>query len=145
MAEEPVREVIRRLYDEVLNRGDMEVLNEIVSEDLIENQAGPPGSPTGREGFREWLTTFRRAFPDLHFDIKDMIIDKNKAWVRSTGYGTNTGEFLGLPATGKTIAAEAIDIFRIENGQQVEHWGVFDQYAIMQQLGLVQSAGEQGK
>jgi predicted ester cyclase len=78
------------------------------------------------------------AFPDLHFDTEDVIEQGDKLVARFRATGTQTGEFMGMPATGKSVDVDGIDILRFgDNGLAHEHWGVFDALGMMQQLGLV--------
>jgi predicted ester cyclase len=77
-------------------------------------------------------------FPDWRFDAEDILTSGDKIIARSSVTGTNKGEFMGMPATGKSINIQAIDIVRFGNdGLAVEHWGVMDMMSMMQQLGVV--------
>ena len=78
-------------------------------------------------------------FPDLTFSAEDMIAEGDKVAVRFTMRGTHKGEFMGVPATGKQFEVSGIDIVRFAGGKAVEHWGVTDTMAMMQQLGAVPS------
>ena len=78
------------------------------------------------------------AFPDMRMAVEDVIASGDKAVARVTVTGTNTGEFMGMPATGKSAAVKLIDITRFgDDGLAREHWGVVDQLALMQQLGVI--------
>jgi steroid delta-isomerase-like uncharacterized protein len=143
MDNERLENLTRRFYEEVFNRGNLQAIDELVNQNMLEHQL-LPGLPPGREGLRQWTIMFRTAFPDLHADIEDLTIDGDRVWIRSVMRGTNTGQFMGMSPTGKTFQAESIDIIRVDqHGSMVEHWGVFDQAAMMQQLGLAQPSGEQ--
>ena len=86
----------------------------------------------------------RTAFPDFHTEIEDLTIDGDKVWVRAKFSGKNTGQFMGMSPTGKSFQADAIDIIRVnQRGTMIEHWGVFDQASMLQQLGMTQQSGEQ--
>ena len=77
-------------------------------------------------------------FPDLRFDAEDILTSGDKVVARSRVTGTNKGEFMGMPATGKSINVQASDIVRFGNdGLAAEHWGVMDMMSIMQQLGAI--------
>jgi predicted ester cyclase len=77
-------------------------------------------------------------FPDLRFDAEDILTSGDKVVARARVTGTNKGEFMGMPATGKSINVQAIDIVSFGNdGLAVEHWGVMDMMSMMQQLGVV--------
>ena len=123
--------IMRRIYDEVFSNGNLAVVDELVVKDVIEHEEGPQGS----EGLKQTVTMFRTAFPDLQFSVEDMIAEGDKVVSRITMRGTHKGEFMGIPATDKTFAVQVIDIIRFANGKAVEHWGVTDSAAMMQQLG----------
>jgi predicted ester cyclase len=83
--------------------------------------------------FEQWFA----AVPDLAATIDDMIASGDKVFVRSTISGTQTGEFLGMPPTGKSFSIGSMDIVRIQDDQAIEHWGIQDTMAMMTQLGLM--------
>ena len=143
MADDRLVEVTHKLYEEVFNRGNLSAINECVDANLIEHQPLGPNMPEGREGLRQWVIMIRQAFPDVKFKIHDLVIDGDKVWVRSMMSGTQKGEMMGLPPTGKSVEVEAIDIIRFSQGKMIEHWGVFDQMIMLQQLGVAQTIGEQ--
>jgi C-1 hydroxylase len=84
-----------------------------------------------------------KSFPDWHETIEDIIAEGDKVWVRVKATGTITGEYRGLPPTGKKVTYEAVDIYRIANGKLVEYWGVSDT-DFLKQLGAIEYT-EQGK
>ena len=78
------------------------------------------------------------AFPDLRMEPEDVLASGDKVVARTRGTGTHRGEFMGIPASGKSIDVELIDIMRFgEDGLVTEHWGVFDALTMMQQLGAI--------
>jgi steroid delta-isomerase-like uncharacterized protein len=123
-----------RFVTEVMNKGDMAVADELLAPDFVEHEEMPPGMPGGRDGCKQFFVMFRKAFPDLKVTIDDMIAEGDKVVLRATWHGTNTGEFMGMPATGKTVDYQAIDIVRMKDGKAVEHWGVDDRLGMMQQM-----------
>jgi len=127
--------LMRQIYD-VINTGDVDRADELLAEDMVEHEEFP-GLDPGREGFKQFVRTFRSAFPDLRFEIEDMIAEGDRVAARVTMTGTHEGEFMGMPATGKQIRVSSIDIGRFENGKGVEHWGATDTMAMMQQLGAL--------
>lgn len=127
---------IRRMYD-VINAGDLDGFESVLAGDFVEHEETPGLEPT-REGVREFFGMFTAAFPDLRFDAEDILASGDKVVARVRVTGTHTGEFMGMPATGKRMDVQAIDIIRFgADGLAHEHWGVFDAMAMMQQLGLV--------
>jgi C-1 hydroxylase len=85
------------------------------------------------------MSTFMAAFPDLRFEIEDLIADGDLVAARMTARATHRGEFMGLPPTGKPIAVSVMGEVRIEDRHIVEHWNVMDEVHLLQQLGLAQA------
>jgi steroid delta-isomerase-like uncharacterized protein len=126
----------RRFMEEAFNKGNMKAVDEFMSANFVEHDPFPGQGP-GLQGFKQGLTAFRQAFPDLHVGIDDMIADGEKVVIRSTMKGTHKGTFMNMPPTGKQISVEGIDIVRISGGKAVEHWGLTDTFTMMQQLGAI--------
>jgi steroid delta-isomerase-like uncharacterized protein len=143
MADERLKEDTRKFYDEVFNRGNYDKINEYVDANMVEHEQLPPGTPPGREGFRQWLTNMRRSFPDMHIELQGSTVDGDRVWTYLRMTGTNKGEMMGMPATGKSVRVDGFDILRYSNGKIVEHWGVFDNLGLMTQLGVIQPMGQQ--
>ena len=138
MLTETNKTVARRLLEEVWNKGNLAALNEIIDKDHVSSGPGTlPGLPTGPEGTKQLVTVYRNAFPDIHFTIDEQIAEGDKVVTRWTGHGTNNGELLGMPATGKSSTVSGISVDRLANGKIAESWGVFDQFGMMQQLGVI--------
>lgn len=127
---------IRRLYD-LINAGDIDGFGRQVADDFIEREE-LPGIPPTKAGVLQYFQMLRAAFPDLRMDVEDVLADGDKAVARVRVTGTHTAEFMGIPATGRSVAVNLIDISRFGNdGLAREHWGVVDQLALMQQLGAI--------
>ena len=138
MLSETNKTVSRRLFEEVWNKGNLAVLNELIANDQVNSGPGTlPGLPTGPEGAKQFVMMYRNAFPDTHFTIDEQISEGDKVVTRWTGSGTHKGELVGIPATGKSSTVTGISIDRIVNGKIVESWGIFDQFGMMQQLGVI--------
>lgn len=130
-------ELMSQAYD-MLNAGDLDGFSQMVSEDFVEHEVAP-GLAEGKEGVLQFFTMYRAAFPDLRFEPQQTFVngDTAAAYVRVTGTHTG-GEFMGIPATGKSIDVTGVDIVRFgDDGVGREHWGVFDAMGMMQQLGVV--------
>lgn len=136
MAEEENKTKTRRFMEEAFNKGNMNVIDELLAPNFVDHNPFP-GYPPGLEGIRQGIAELRKGFPDLRFSIDDLLADGDKVVIRSTMTGTNKGAFMGTPATGKQIKVAAIDIVRITGGKAVEHWGITQDLEMMQQLGLV--------
>jgi steroid delta-isomerase-like uncharacterized protein len=130
--------VIRRFVEEVQNRKNWDVFDELNAEDFV-NHSAPPGVPSDRAGGKMFLSSFMSAFPDCHFTIDDMIAEGDQVVTKKTFTGTHTAELNGVPATGNRVTLQFVDIMRVRDGQIVEHWLCMDQLAFMQQLGAAPS------
>jgi predicted ester cyclase len=120
--------VLAGIY-EAINTGNVGLLDKFVAPDYVEHSEGFRGV----EPFRQQIT----AFPDLHVSIHDLLTDGDRFASRTTVTGTHTGDLMGMPATGRRISVEAVDIGRIENGQAKERWGGLNMYAMLTQLGVI--------
>ena len=141
MAAEQNKALVVRFVEELFNRGNMGIVGEIFAPDFIEREQLPPGIPSGREGVKVLTTMLRSAFPDFKATIDDILAEGDKVVIRMTWSGTQKGEFMGIPASGKRISIGVIDIIRITNGKVVEHWGQMDSMSMMQQLGAIPAPG----
>ena len=131
---------MRRLVDEIMNKGNLAVVDELISADAVDHSL-MPGQEPGPEGFKKLVTMFRSAFPDLQVTVEDMIAEGDKVVARVTTRGTHKGEFMGIPPTGKPVTVPEIHIVRIAGGKMVEPWGIEDNMAMMQQLGVISPPG----
>jgi predicted ester cyclase len=128
---------VNRIYAEFINQGNEAVFDELVDANIIENEEMPPGMEPNREGVKQLFRMFRSAFPDLHFQVDELIAADDKIVARISVSGTNEGSFMKMPPTGNKISYKLIDIFRLVNGKVVEHWGIGDNAKMMQQLGAI--------
>ena len=126
----------KQFYNEVANKGNVDMIDQLFAENFVEHEAFPGLAPS-REGVKQFFTMMRTAFPDLKFDVEFMLSDGDKVAAYVTMSGTQKGEFMGMPASGKRFTTKTIDIIRIVDGKAVEHWGVTDAMTMMQQLGAV--------
>ena len=133
--------LMTQVYDEVVNGGNDTVFNELFDDQFIEHEDNP-GFEKNKEGVRQLFHHLRTAFPDVHFRVDDMFASGDKVVTRLTFTGTNEGEFMGMPATGKSISVNGIDIVRFANGKLVEHWGLMDNMTMMDQLGVMGDDGD---
>ena len=132
----------RRFVDEVINRGNVAVIDELAAPNYVDHTS-PPGVPPTAEGQKVFVTMFRGAFPDLHYTIDDTITEGDRLVQRTTAHGTMKGDFMGMPASGKEATWSEIHIVRFDaDGKAVEHWGVVDQLGMLAQLGFAQAPGQ---
>jgi steroid delta-isomerase-like uncharacterized protein len=127
---------MRRVY-ELISAGDIDGFGEHVADGFVEHEE-LPGLEPSKEGVMQWFRMYVAAFPDLRMDPEDVLVSGDKVVARARATGTHRGEFMGMPATGKRIDVQLIDIIRFgEDGLAIEHWGVFDALTMMQQLGAI--------
>jgi steroid delta-isomerase-like uncharacterized protein len=126
---------IRRVIEEVYNRGDLRVVDEVAASDLIIHASSQ--DIHGRDGAKHYGAALRAAFPDLHFTVENQIAEGDMVVTRRTARGTHRGEFQNVPATGRKIQLEGTDIDRITGGKVVECWTHVDELGLMRQLGAI--------
>ena len=125
--------VVRRWIEEFKTGGDESVGDEVRSPHFV-NHSAPPGAPAGPEAGKLYFRALRAAFPDLHVRIEDMLAEGDRVVTRQTFSGTHRGEWLGVPATGRTVSWAVIDIVRLADGRLVDHWAVADLHGLLGQL-----------
>ena len=135
MSAEENKAIVRR-YQEIYNSNNVDALTEVVAEDFLTPRM-MPGMPQGLEGAKTIHKATLLGMPDWHTEIEDLIAEGDKVVARITMTGTHTGDFFGIPATGKKISFSGIYIVRIANGKIVEHWGEEDSVSLLQQLGTM--------
>ena len=142
MSTEENKAIVRRVYEEAINRGNMAVVDELVSPDYVAHDPGFPQPVRGPEGLKQYFLVFRTAFPDLHLTIEDIIAEGDTVVVRHTARGTHQGDLMGMPPTGKQETVTGIAIHRLVNGKFVESWVNAGSLGLMQQLGVIPSMGQ---
>ena len=127
---------IQRLYA-FINAGDIDGFGQQLADDFVEREE-IPGLPPTKDGVVQYFRILLAAFPDMRMDVQDVIASGDKAVARVRVSGTHEGEFMGIPPTGNQVSMNLIDITRFgDDGLAREHWGVADQLAMLQQLGVI--------
>lgn len=137
MSTEANKATIRRIPNEIYNQGQLAVADEVFEPEYIEHTPLPPGFPTGVQAVKAYAAMLRAAFPDLKLTVEDEVAEGDRVVMRITYSGTQTGEFMGIPATGKRAVWTQTHICRLANGRLAEHWVNADQLGMMQQLGVI--------
>ena len=134
-----VRAILQRMFEEIINRGNLEVANELFAEDFIDH--GPMGDIHGREAFKQLVAQWRSAVPDVHCELENIFSEGDLAgWlVRTTG--THTGDDLGFPATGKRFETVSANIGRFRDGLAAEHWSEQGMLPMLAQIGVLPLPG----
>jgi steroid delta-isomerase-like uncharacterized protein len=127
----------RRYFEEVWNRGNLAALDQLLTADYINHAPSTPNPPRGADGLKPIVAAIRKAFPDLHFEIEDVIATTDAVVVRTRMTGTHRGDFFGVAPTGRRVSVNQINIERIRDGRIAEHWRVTDELTLMRQLGVV--------
>ncbi len=129
--------IFRSIMD-VVNSGNLGKADEVFDANYVEHSAAPDQAP-GVEGFKQLISMFRSAFPDLNSTVEDLIAEGDKVVGRVTASGTHKGELMGIAPSGNQVTISEIHIIRIAGGKVVEHWGIVDQLGLMQQIGAIPS------
>jgi len=129
--------LLKRFYDEVAEKGNVAAVDELVARNFVEHEKFPGGLSPDREGLKDYFTMMHKAFPDLSCDVHFTMSDGDRVAAYATVSGTQKGEFMGMPPSGKKFSAHCVDIIRFADGKAVEHWGAFDAATMMQQLGAM--------
>ena len=129
--------VIRRFIEEVWNNGNDEVLDELVSEDHVDHDPAQAGSPSGRDGMRAFVRTYRGAFPDSRIELGELIAEGDLVAAPWTATGTHQGELMGIAPSGKHVEITGIGVDRVVDGQIVESWSNWDTLGLLTQIGAV--------
>ncbi len=119
MAKRENKRIVRDYITEVLNKCDLDAVDQYVSDD----------------GFKERIALLLRAFPDLKVAIEDELVDGDRVAIRFSGNATQQGGYHGRPASGKPVVLSGTAIYRIEDGRIAEAWVNWDTLAIMEQIG----------
>jgi predicted ester cyclase len=120
-----------------LNSGNVSVADEVFQSDCVIHINGNARRDLSLDNFKEMVSGLLVAFPDLHFTINDQFTSGEKVSTRWTAKGTNTGPFGEMQATGRGVEIEGLIIDYVVNGRVARRWELWDQMAMMQQLGLV--------
>lgn len=130
--------VVRRLMDEVWSRGRLDAVDQLLAPDYAGHNL-PEGLPSDAEGFKQVMSLYRTAFPDMPITLEDLVAEGDRVVVRWSARGTHGGDLAGIPPTGRPVSVTGIDIYRLAGGKIVENWNQSDQMGMMQQIGAVPS------
>jgi len=124
-----------RRFFEGWNQGNTAVFDELIAADFRAHD--PSGPINGLEEYKQFFTTYRTAFPDIHFTIEDQLAEGEMVVTRWTGTGTQQGPLMGIPPSGKRVSITGITITRYVNDKAVESWGSYDTLGMLQQIGAI--------
>lgn len=125
--------VVRRFIDEIFLKSDFSAVDELLTDDFTPHTWGP--MPPGRDGLKDAIERVSKGISDPKMVIEDVIAEGDRVAVRLTSSATHTGDFMGMPASGKRYEIGEIHIFRLRDGRVCEHWHQADFLGMMKQLG----------
>jgi steroid delta-isomerase-like uncharacterized protein len=137
------KQVVRKIYEDCINRGTLDLLALLISDDY----AGV-GGERGPSAFAKTVTSLRQGFPDVRFTIDDLVAEGDRVTVRWKWQGTHQGVFNALPASQREVTNEGIVIYQLTDGKIVRAWLQTDRLGVLQQIGVVPKdlgAGSQSK
>ena len=138
------KEIVRRYYEEALNEGRTDLLEELIAQDVVNHdplsdETLTPEEARGFEGFQRHVEVFHEAFPDGMVTLDEMIAEGDVVAARFTVEGTHEGRFGGFEPTGERVSETSMVFYRIEDGKIVERWLESDNLSFLQQLGVIPS------
>jgi len=144
MSAKDLKALVRRFFEQAsMGKGvTFAAIDKLFVADYVEH--GGSGEDTrGIKDYKQSISEFYSAVPDVHVTINDMVVEGDKVAVRFTLSGTHKGEFMGAAPTGKKVTIEEIGIIRIVGGKFVESWVRYDTLGLMQQLNLIPTSGKE--
>lgn len=138
MTHDEVKAMCTTLIEEVFNRGNVRVADEWVAPNFYNHEA--PDSP-GPEGFKATATWLRSVFPDYRAELEELVVEDDLVVARLRVSGTQQGEFMGRPPTGRRFSVQHMHMYRMAGGRLVEHWACRDDLGQLAQLGLLPPLG----
>lgn len=130
--------IIRRYLEEGWNKGNWQIVEEVIAEDVVlHDQIREGGFPPGREGVRVAMERVRAGMPDMTMDLHDIVAEGDLVVMRWSSTATQTGPFNGIPPTNRVATLHAISIVRMKDGRIVEGWQEADRMGMAQELGLM--------
>ena len=128
------KQLVIRFNKEYIEQGNRKSFEELIAEDVV-NHSAPPGSSKGPDGMIHFLqNVLRTGFPDLSVEILDQVAEGDLVTTRKAIHATHSGDFMGIPPTGKKVIINVIDMIRLRQGKYVEHWGMSNLSDVIAQL-----------
>ena len=141
MSTEQNKAIIRKWIDEGWNKGNLAVVDELYTANVVQHDPGSPMPVTSSAALKGYVGMFRTAVPDLHFTVDDLLAEGDKVLWRFTSHGTQKGPLGPLPPTGKAATITGMALFRFADGKIAEVWVNVDMLGLLQQLGAIPPMG----
>jgi steroid delta-isomerase-like uncharacterized protein len=135
MSSDENKAIVHRFIEEVQNQHNLAAIDELFSPDFVDHSAS--AGMNGIEGTKAFFTMMFAAFPDMHFTILQQIAEGDQVMTYKIFKGTHQGTFMGMPASGKQVSIQVMDILTIQAGKITDHWTVGDFLSMLQQIGAV--------
>jgi steroid delta-isomerase-like uncharacterized protein len=140
------KSIVRRFYQELWNERDLAVADQIFAPECVTHQLSSgmetETAPRDPETVKNHVTYWVDAFPDLRFEVEELLAEEDKVVSRSVMHGTHEGQWHGVAPTGKKVTIRMVVIHRIANGQIAEDWVLVESFGFFQQLGLIPATEE---
>ena len=135
MSTEQNKVAVRRFIDEVFVKGHPDAVDKLVTPDFTPHSWGK--MPSGVEPLKQAIRHVHAGLADVTFKIEDMVAEEDKVAVRVSAHARHTGDFMGIPASGKEYTISEMHIFHMRDGKVAEHWRDADMLALMRQIGAL--------
>ncbi len=142
MSAQENKALARRVIDEMFNKGNLDLADEVFAHDYVDHDPAMPEDIHGPEGFKEFVGMYRSAFPDLHVELEEQLAEGDLVATRWTATGTHEGDLMGIAPTGNRVTLPGMEIVRFSGGKLAEGWEGYDSMLMMQQLGVIPSPEE---
>jgi len=136
MSSDQNKAIVRRALEEPW-KGNLDVVDELVASDYVGHDPAVPEPLRGPEGMKEFISTYRAAFPDARITVKEQLAEGNLVATRWSGSGTHEGELMGIAPTGKHVTVSGLTISRLEGGKIVEEFQNWDTFGMLQKLDAI--------
>lgn len=130
------KQLVEDFIQDLFTKGDLDAVDRYLTPDFVNHDLPFPGVPDGAEGMRVAARIVRKAVPDWHSDLEQLVAEGDTVVEVFTASGTHRDELMGVPGTGKTISLRGINVFRVEGDRIAERWARLDDLGLLQQLGL---------
>ena len=133
------KEIVRRVYKEIYDVNNIDAINGLFAPDVIIHDP-MMGDTQGIDAYRQLASFFLNAFPQENTELRVFVAEGDYVAILHTHHAVNSGTFMGMPPTGKTVHVSGLELYRLQNGQVVELWRHDDDAGLMRQLGLLPQA-----
>ena len=137
MSVEENKAISRRADEELFNRGNLDVADELFAPNFVHHDPVSGEDWHGPESVKQYAAMMSAAFPDLYYIVEDQIAEGDKVATRYRAGGTHQGELMGIAPTGNRVEITGISIMRLDGGKIEEIWENLDALGMMQQLGVI--------